>query len=97
VPGGRVEQTPQLAPSFWGSLLPGVWCYLLALRSRGLGSAYTTLHLIDGGEERAAEVLGIPYDSFSQGGLFPISYTKGTDFRPAKRTPPAQIVHWNSW
>ena len=32
-----------------------------------------------------AEVLGIPYEKYSQGGLFPIAYTKGTDFRPAKR------------
>lgn len=30
-------------------------------------------------------------------GLFPIAYTKGTDFRPAKRLPVEQIVHWDSW
>jgi hypothetical protein len=36
--GGRVDETLQLAASFWGSLLPAVWSYMLALRSRGLVS-----------------------------------------------------------
>ncbi|KUI16875.1 nitroreductase [Mycobacterium sp. GA-1285] len=82
---------------FWGSLLPAVWSYMLALRSRGLGSAWTTLHLVGKGEQLAAEVLGIPFDEYRQGGLFPIAYTKGTDFRPAKRLPVEQVAHFNSW
>jgi nitroreductase len=83
--------------SFWGSLLPAVWSFMLALRSRGLGSAWTTLHLIGGGEKTAAEILGIPYDRYSQAGLFPIAYTKGSDFKPAKRLPVEQLTHWNTW
>jgi nitroreductase len=94
---GRVDEAPHLGASFWGSLLPAAWSYMLALRSRGLGSAYTTLHLLNDGEKQAAEVLGIPYEKYSQGGLFPIAYTKGTDFRPAKRLPVEDIVHWDSW
>ena len=94
---GRIDQAPDLSASFWGSLLPAAWSYMLALRSRGLGSAWTTLHLLGDGERKAAEVLGIPYDGYSQGGLFPIAYTKGTDFRPAKRLPIEQIVHWDNW
>jgi len=94
---GRVEKNPALSQSFWASLFPAVWSFCLALRSRGLGSCWTTLHLIDDGEQRAAEVLGIPYDKYSQGGLLPIAYTKGTDFRPAKRLPVDQVVHWDSW
>jgi nitroreductase len=94
---GRVEQAAELSASFWGSLIPAAWSYMLALRSRGLGSAYTTLHLLGDGEKRSAEILGIPFDTYSQGGLFPIAYTKGTDFRPAKRLPVEQIAHWNSW
>ena len=43
------------------------------------------------------EVLGIPYDRYSQAGLFPIAYTKGTDFRPAKRLPAEHLTHWDSW
>jgi nitroreductase len=95
---GRVEQAPPgMGASFWASLMPAVWSFCLALRSRGLGTCWTTLHLIDGGESRAAEVLGIPYDEYSQCGLFPIAYTQGTDFRPAKRLPAEDVTHWNSW
>jgi nitroreductase len=91
---GRPEGT---GAGFWGSLLPAVWSFMLALRSRGLGSAWTTLHLVGDGEKLAAELLGIPFDKYSQGGLFPIAYTKGTDFRPAKRLPAEQVAHWNTW
>lgn len=94
---GRIDEAPALSSSFWGSLLPAVWSYMLALRSRGLGSAYTTLHLLGEGEKHAADILGIPFAKYSQGGLFPIAYTKGTDFRPAKRLPVEQIVHWDNW
>jgi len=94
---GRVDTTPGLSASFWGSLLPAAWSYMLALRSRGLGSAWTTLHLLGDGERQAADLLGIPYDRYSQGGLFPIAYTKGTDFKPAKRLPVEKIVHFDSW
>ncbi|EHI10444.1 nitroreductase family protein [Mycolicibacterium thermoresistibile] len=95
---GRPDNQPAgVTASFWGSLLPAVWSFMLALRSRGLGSAWTTLHLVGDGEQRAAEVLGIPFDRYSQAGLFPIAYTKGTDFRPAKRLPAEQVVHWNRW
>ena len=33
------------AAAVYGSILPAVWSFQLALRSRGLGSAFTTLHL----------------------------------------------------
>jgi nitroreductase len=95
---GRPDGAPAaMSASYWGSLLPAVWSFMLALRSRGLGSAYTTLHLLGEGEKQAAELLGIPYENYSQGGLFPIAYTKGTDFRPAKRLPAEQLSHWDSW
>jgi len=95
---GRPDGAPAAkSASYWGSLLPAVWSFMLALRSRGLGSAYTTLHLLGEGEKQAADLLGIPYDKYSQGGLFPIAYTKGTNFRPAKRLPAEQLSHWDSW
>jgi nitroreductase len=74
---------------------PAVWSFQLALRSRGLGSAWTTLHLSY--EAEVAELLGIPPDRYSQAGLFPIAYTKGTDFRLAKRLPAEQFAHFDSW
>lgn len=95
---GRAEKSPTgMSASFWASLFPAVWSFCLALRSRGLGSCWTTLHLLDDGERQAAEVLGIPFDKYSQGGLFPIAYTSGTDFKPAKRLPAEQVTHWDSW
>lgn len=95
---GRPDGAPAaMSAGFWGSLLPAAWSFMLALRSRGLGSAWTTLHLMGDGEKQAAEILGIPFDKYSQGGLFPIAYTKGTDFKKAKRLPAEQLSHWNTW
>jgi nitroreductase len=76
-------------------MLPAVWSLMLALRTRGLGAAWTSVHLRH--ERQAAEVLGIPYDRYTQGGLFPIAYTIGTDFRPAPRRPLSEIIHWERW
>jgi nitroreductase len=93
---GRLDNLPAFAgASQWGSLLPAVWSFMLALRSRGLGSAWTTLHLPN--EKETAEILEIPYDKYTQGGLFPIAYTLGTDFKPAPRIPTDSIVHWDTW
>jgi nitroreductase len=79
----------------WGSLLPAVWSFMLAARLHGLGTAWTTLHLPS--EKDAADLLGIPFDRYMQGGLMPVAYTKGTDFKPASRLPAAQLTHWNEW
>jgi nitroreductase len=94
---GRDDTTPLGSAAFWASLHPAVWSFCLALRSRGLGTCWTTLHLVDDGEHKVADVLGIPCKQYSQGGLFPIAYTKGTDFRPAKRLPAERLTHWNAW
>lgn len=95
---GRPDGAPAgMSAGFWGSLMPAVWSFMLALRSRGLGSAWTSLHLMGDGEKKTAELLGIPFDKYSQGGLFPIAYTKGTDFKKAKRLPAEELTHWNTW
>jgi nitroreductase len=93
---GRVDGQPGAAQAgYWGSILPAVWSFMLALRARGLGSAWTTLHLPK--EREVAEHLGIPYDTVTQAGLFPIAYTKGTDFKVAPRIPGTQVSHWEQW
>ncbi|MCC6225862.1 MAG: nitroreductase family protein [Microthrixaceae bacterium] len=84
-----------MAAAFYGSILPAAWSFMLALRSRGLGSAWTTLHL--GSEREAAEVLGIPYDRCSQVALLPVAYTVGTEFHPARRAPLDSVLHWDQW
>jgi nitroreductase len=78
----------------WASIYPAVWSFQLALRSRGLGSVLTTLHLVR--EREAAELLGIP-DGVLQAGLLPVAYSTGDDFKPARRRPVEEITSWNGW
>jgi nitroreductase len=95
---GDLDRVPAFrGASAWGSLLPAVWSFMLALRERGMGSAWTTIHLLEGGDAEAADVLGIPHGSVTQGGLFPIAYTVGTEFKLAKRLALDEVVHWDSW
>lgn len=79
--------------SLWGSILQAVWSFMLALRVRGIGSAWTTGHLLR--EKEMAELLGIPMDRYQQVGLFPVAYTLGTDFRPGWRRPVDEVASWN--
>ena len=93
---GRLEDASIFEQaSRWGSILPAVWNFMLALRTRGLGSAWTTLHLYR--EKEMAELLDIPYDEVTQAGLFPVAYTLGTTFKQANRSLSEQHVHWNHW
>ena len=78
----------------WASIYPAVWSFQLALRSRGLGSVLTTLHLPRAHD--AAELLGIP-DGVLQAGLVPVAYYAGDDFKPAKRHPVEAVTSWNQW
>ena len=80
--------------SMWGSVVPAVWSFMLALRSRGMGSAWTTIHLHQ--EAQMAELLGIP-DQYTQVGLFPVAYTIGTQFGPAARRPLHEVASWNGF
>ena len=83
-----------MAAGYFGSIFPAIWSFQLALRSRGLGTVLTTLHLAFADE--AAELLGIPND-VTQCALLPVAYTVGDDFKPATRRPPEHITYWNSW
>jgi nitroreductase len=91
----RLPERPTTADTagFYGSVLPAVWSFMLALRSRGLGSAYTTLHLQH--EAEAAEVLGVP-DTVTMVALLPVAHVTG-DFRPADRKPVENVTYWNGW
>ena len=80
--------------STYGSILPAAWSFMLAARARGLGTAWTTIHLFH--EREVSELLGIPAD-WTQAALFPVAYYTGDDFRPAHRLPAASMTHWDSW
>jgi nitroreductase len=81
--------------SLYGSILPAVWSFMLAARARGLGSSFTTLHLMY--EREAAAVLGIPYERVTQTALIPVAYTKGQNFKPAERKPLETVLHLENW
>jgi len=92
---GRPDNPAPFAQAgVYGSILPAAWSLMLALRARGLGSAWTTLHLRY--EKEVAEVLGIP-DDVTQTVLLPVAYFTGDDFKPAKRLPAKGRTHWNGW
>ena len=83
----------QLA-GWYGSVLPAVWNFMLAARSRGLGTAWTTLHLTY--EAEAAEILGIP-PTVTQVAMTPVAYYTGDDFRPGSRLPVEKVTYVNRW
>jgi len=93
---GRTEGlSPQAQAAAWGSIIPAAWSFMLALRARGLGSAFTTFHLSS--EEEAARLLGIPFERVTQAALIPVAYTKGTAFRAGPRGPLSSMIHWDGW
>lgn len=93
---GRVEDsgTTVTQASHYGSILPATWSLMLALRARGIGACWTTLHLMF--EKEVAEILSIPED-ITQAALLPVAYFTGEDFRPAKRVPARERTYWDSW
>jgi nitroreductase len=78
----------------WGSILPAAWSYCLAARARGLGTAWTTLHLKY--EKEISALLGVPED-VHQAALIPTAYYTGDTFKPAPRQPLDQILHLDAW
>jgi nitroreductase len=93
---GRYEGKPNaLAASMYGSIIPAAWSFMLAARSRGLGTVWTTFHLLH--EEEVAGILGIPYAEVTQVALVPVAYTIGTEFKPGKRKPLDTMLHWEAW
>lgn len=85
-----VEQT-----NTWGSILPAVWSFMLAARARGLGTVWTTAQAPL--ERDLATILGVPYDKVMLAAFLPLAHTIGTDFRPARRIPREEVLHWDTW
>ncbi|MEA3215807.1 MAG: hypothetical protein QOJ19_1963 [Acidimicrobiia bacterium] len=92
-----VEGRPTVASAsgLYGGIFPAAWSFMLAARARGLGTCWTSLHLMY--EQEAAELLGIPHDKVTQALLTPLAYTKGTDFKRAGRPEASTITHVDSW
>ncbi|MFD1937984.1 nitroreductase family protein [Nonomuraea mangrovi] len=93
---GRTDGASALDQSMtWGSILPAVWSFMLAARARGLGTVWTTAHAPL--ERELAAVLGVPYDEVMLAAFVPLAFTIGTDFRPARRIPREEVLHWERW
>lgn len=89
---GPERATAEMEPGMFASVYPAVWSFLLALRSRGLGSTLTTAHQSD--QPAMAEILGLPPTWF-QTALIPVAHTTGGDFVPSPRDPVADTIVWN--
>jgi nitroreductase len=93
---GRADEGPLVdQATAFGSILPAVWSFMLAARARGLGTSWTTAHLM--AEEDVARLLGIPYPDVTQVALVPVAHTLGGQFRPAVRRPVDEVAHWDRW
>lgn len=94
---GRLPESPspvRLA-SFYGSIYPAVWNFMLALRARGLGSCLTTAHLAY--EREVADLLGIPFDEVAQLAMIPVARLLPGSDGPGRRAPAAEVTMWDRW
>jgi nitroreductase len=95
MPGRPEGKSAIVQANMWGSIIQAVWSFFLALRERGLGSAWVTMPLLR--EREIANLLKIPFDEYTQVGFFPIAYTIGTDFRRAWRKPVSEVLSYNEF
>jgi nitroreductase len=86
--------TAAQAAALYASIYPAVWSLQLALRSRGLVSAMTTVHTER--HEAIAELLGIP-DGVTQAALIPIAHLRGDELHPARRRPVGEVAYLDHW
>jgi nitroreductase len=93
---GRPEDGPPLRKTtLLGSVMPGMWSFMLAARLRGLGTCWTTVGLFE--EEATEAALGVPHDEVTIAAISPVAYTEGTEFKPAMRPDPDEVIHWDRW
>jgi nitroreductase len=91
--GKRLDDQPASSvASSLGNILPAMWSFMLAARARGLGTAWTTIHLMK--EAEVARLVDIPFESTQQVCLTPLAFTLGTDFKPALRPQPDTVIDW---
>lgn len=94
VQGRASDANPAANAGLYGSIIPAAWSLMLALRARGIGAAWTTLHLAY--EEECNAILGIPAD-VTTAALLPVAYFTGETFQKAKRVPASELTYWESW
>jgi len=88
------DASPVELANFYGSIAPAIWSFQLAAHARGLGSAWTTVHLAH--EREVGELLGIPATA-TQVALLPVAHVTGGGFTPAPRRPVEEVAYANRW
>ncbi|MDG2112466.1 MAG: nitroreductase family protein, partial [Actinomycetota bacterium] len=92
---GTVERVrPEFMGGLMGSVIPAAWSFMLAARSRALGTCWTNMHTFFNDE--ADDIIGLP-QGVTQIANILTAYTVGTEFRPAARRPLSDILHWDHW
>ena len=94
VHGRARDASPAVNAGLYGSIIPAAWSLMLALRARGIGAAWTTLHLAY--EKECNAILGIP-DDVTTAALLPAAYFTGDTFQKAARVPASDLTYWESW
>jgi nitroreductase len=86
--------TAENSNRYWSSIMPATWSYMLAARSRGLGTTWTGVTIMADGVMR--DILGLP-DTVYHATTVPTAYYTGTTFHPAKRIPLDAVLHYDRW
>ena len=81
-------------PGLFDSVIQAGWSFCVALRARGLGTAWVTAVLAE--QDAVKELLGLP-DHLTEIAMFPVAWTKGTDFSPAPRHPARAITYFDGY
>ena len=92
---GRLVYPPQ-APSeqmIWSALYPAAQNLIVAARSLGIGSTFTTFHMA--AEPVVRETLGIP-DDVRIGVTIALGFPERS-FGPLARKPVEEVLHWDAW
>ena len=93
---GRIEELPLGShPGFWGSVVPAIWSFMLALRARGLGSTWTTMTCRR--SRRWPSCSASPMTSTPRSACSPSPTRSAPTSSPPPRLDPSSVIHWNSW
>lgn len=81
-------------PGLFDSVIQAGWSFCVALRARGLGTAWVTAVLAE--QDAVKELLGIP-DHMTEIAMFPVAWTKDTNFSPAPRHPARSVTYFDGF
>lgn len=81
-------------PGLFDSVIQSVWSFCVALRARGLGTAWTTAILSR--QDDIAELLDIP-EGMTQIAMLPVAWMKGSSVKLAPRLPAREVAYFDGF